>query len=414
MNSVSWPRPRGRLAFWAVTYAFLALLAFSTAPSPLYVLYARRDNFSSLMITLIYAAYALGVVGSLCLASHRSDVHGRRPHLLVAVGLAMAGAAVFIALPTLPGLFAARIISGISVGLTVSTATAYLDELHRRARPRADGSRAQLAAAVANLGGLSLGALLTGVLAQYAGDPLVLPYVALLAMLALAGVAVALSPETRIAPRPVPAYRAQRPSAPGRARRRFYGALIGVLLAYAAPAVFIGLAGTFLATAVHDTSLAMAGATVAVIFAVGIAVLAATRAWPPRRLLIAGMSADIAGLALVVAAAWLPTPSLALFLAGGAIVGAGAAALFRGTLGTVVEISPRERLGEALAGFFLAGYVGLSVPAIAVGIALQFISDRIALLAFAIAVSAGILCTAPLLLAAPGDPMPWALDNSRC
>ena len=80
----------------------------------------------------------------------------------------------------------------------------------------------------------------------------------------------------------------------------------------------------------------------------------------------------------------------------------------------MVEISPRERLGEALAGFFLAGYVGLSVPAIAVGIALQFISDRIALLAFAIAVSAGILCTAPLLLAAPGDPMPSALDNSRC
>ena len=65
----------------------------------------------------------------------------------------------------------------------------------------------------------------------HAGDPLVLPYVALLAMLALAGAAVALSPETRVARRPLPAYRAQRPSAPRHARRRFYGALIGVLLA---------------------------------------------------------------------------------------------------------------------------------------------------------------------------------------
>lgn len=395
------PVPRGRLAFWGVAYAFLALLAFSTAPSPLYVLYAHRDHFSSLTITLIYAAYAFGVVVSLCFASHLSDVHGRRPHLLAAVVLAVAAACLFIAWPALPGLFAARVLSGISVGLTVSTATAYLDELHRCRRSRAVGAPAQLTSTVANLGGLSLGALLTGVLAQYVGHPLVVPYVVLLAMLALAGVAVALSPETRSRRRPLPAYRPQRPSAPEHARRRFYGALIGVLLAYAGPAVFIGLAGTFLATAVHDTSLATAGATVAVLFLVGIAVLSATRTWPARRLIVAGSAADIAGLGIVVGAAWLPTPSLALFLAGGGIVGAGTAALFKGTLGTVVDISPRAQLGEALAGFFLSGYVGLSVPAIAVGIALQFIGERVALLAFAIAVGAGILCAAPLLLGSP-------------
>ena len=261
---------------------------------------------------------------------------------------------MFIAWPALPGLFAARILSGISAGLTVSTATAYLDELHRASHPRADGSRAQLAATVANLGGLSLGALLTGVLAQYVGDPLVVPYVVLLAMLALAAVAVALSPETRRRPAPLPAYRARRPSAPAHARRRFYGALIGVLLAYAGPAVFIGLAGTFLATAVHVTSLATAGATVAVMFVVGVAVVSVTGGWPTRRLLLAGATADVAGLAIIVAAAWLPTPSLALFLTGGAIVGAAAAALFKGKLATVIEISPRNQLGGALAGFFLS------------------------------------------------------------
>jgi hypothetical protein len=65
---------RHRFGFWAVAYAFLAVLSFSTAPSPLYVLYAHRDHFSSLMITLIYAAYAAGVAGSLLLASHLSDV----------------------------------------------------------------------------------------------------------------------------------------------------------------------------------------------------------------------------------------------------------------------------------------------------------------------------------------------------
>jgi hypothetical protein len=131
---------------------------------------------------------------------------------------------------------------------------------------------------------------------------------------------------------------------------------------------------------------------------VGVALLAATSTWPVRPLLATGVALDIGGLALVVVAAWLPAPSLALFLAGGGLVGAGAAALFKGTLGSVVAISPPDKLGEALAGFFLSGYVGLSVPAIAVGIALQFVSARDTLLAFAIAASVGVLGASRLLL----------------
>jgi MFS family permease len=397
--------PRHRLGFWAVAYAFLVLLSFSTAPSPLYVLYARRDHFSSLMITLIYAAYAVGVAGSLFFASHLSDVHGRRPHLLTAVALAMASGALFIAWPALPGLFAARILCGISVGLTVSTATAYLSESHRAQGAASSPGRPQFTAAAANLGGLSLGALLTGMLAQYAGHPLVLPYLVLLGALALAAVAVALSPETRDRERPLPAYRPQRVSAPEGARAPFFAALTGVFLAYAGPAVFIGLAGTFLATAVHDTSLAMTGLTIFVVFTVGVVLLSVIGTWPARRLLAAGAAAEITGLALVVTAAWLPRPSLALFLAGGGVVGAAAATLFKGTLGGLIAISPAGHLGEALAGFFLFGYLGLSLPAIAVGVALQFVSPRGTLLAFAIVVSAGTLAALPLLIAArPGDP----------
>jgi MFS family permease len=395
---------RHRLGFWAVAYAFLALLSFSTAPSPLYVLYARRDHFSSLMITLIYAAYAVGVAGSLFFASHLSDVHGRRPHLLTAVALAVASGALFIAWPALPGLFAARILCGISVGLTVSTATAYLSESHRAQGAATSAARPQFTAAAANLGGLSLGALLTGLLAQYAGQPLVLPYVVLLGMLALAAAAVALSPETRDRRRPLPAYRPQRVSAPEGARAPFFAALTGVFLAYAGPAVFIGLAGTFLATAVHDTSLAMTGLTIFVVFTVGVVLLSVTGTWPARRLLATGAAAQIAGLALVVTAAWLPRPSLALFLAGGGVVGAAAATLFKGTLSGLIAISPAGRLGEALAGFFLSGYLGLSLPAIAVGVALQFISPRGTLLAFAIVVSAATLAALPLLVSTrPGD-----------
>jgi hypothetical protein len=56
-------------------------------------------------------------------------------------------------------------------------------------------------------------------------------------------------------------------------------------------------------------------------------------------------------------------------------------------------------------GRWPAGYVGLSVPVIGVGIALRFVSARVTLLAFAIAVAAGILPSSRILLGAP-TPVP--------
>ena len=61
-------RRRHGLGFWSVAFAFLVVMAFSTVPSPLYGIYQERDGFSSFVITLIYAGYAVGVVGSLLLA----------------------------------------------------------------------------------------------------------------------------------------------------------------------------------------------------------------------------------------------------------------------------------------------------------------------------------------------------------
>jgi MFS family permease len=401
MTSAAADTPSGfryRFGFWAAGYAFVVLLACSTAPSPLYVLYARRDHFSSFMITLIYAAYAVGVLASLIFAAHLSDVQGRRPHLLAAVAFAVASGALFIAWPALPGLFAARILCGISVGLTMGTATAYLTELHLARRRRSAGGQPQLVATAANLGGLAVGALVTGLLAQYVAHPLAVPYWVLLGALVTAAVMVAAAPETRRRQRPRPAYRPQRMSAPEGARPAFAAALAGIFFAFAGPAVFIGLAGTFLAKVVHDRSLAMAGVSIFVEFAAGVALAAATTRWPARRLLAAGLALEVAGLGLVVVAAWLPTPSLAVFIAGGGVLGAAAAALFKGTLGSLVAISPAGKLGETLAGYFASGYIGLSVPVIGVGIALRSASPRDTLLAFAIAVTAGTVAASPILL----------------
>ncbi|HLI60721.1 MAG TPA: MFS transporter [Solirubrobacteraceae bacterium] len=398
MTSLACSSRRLSLGLWAIGYAYFAQLAFSTAPSPLYALYARRDHFSALVITLVFAAYAVGVLASLLLASHRSDVHGRRPHLLVAVALAAAGAGVFLVWRALPGLFLARVLAGIAVGLTMSTATAHISELHRARHPHAAPGRVQRIVAGASLGGMASGALVAGLLARYVSHPLTVPYLVLLGMLGLAGAGIAIAPETRRPRRPLPAYRPQRITTPAGARRPFFAALTGIFFAYATPAVFIGLAGTFLARVVHRGSPALAGASLFIVFAPGVGLVLATGARSSRRLLAAGLVLAIVGLGLIVVAAWLPSPSLGLFLVGGGAIGASAAALFKATLRSVMAISPGSRLGETLAGYYLAAYLGLSIPAIGVGIALRFLAPRVALLAFAILVSGGLLAVSRVLL----------------
>src|SRR5438132_2662374 len=116
--------------FWVAAAAFLVNMGFSAVPAPLYVLYQRRDHFSTITITLVYAVYAVGVIGSLFLGGHVSDWVGRKRVFVPALLINVASALVFLLVPSLPGLLIARVITGISVGLTTATATAYLAELH--------------------------------------------------------------------------------------------------------------------------------------------------------------------------------------------------------------------------------------------------------------------------------------------
>jgi predicted MFS family arabinose efflux permease len=378
-----------------VSFAFLAAVAFSAVPSPLYGLYRARDHFSLFMVTVIYAVYAIGLIGALLLAGHLSDWYGRRRLLLPALGTAICSAIVFLVSKSLAGLLVARLLNGIAIGIAVSTATAYLIELHAVGRPEATARRAQLTASAIPVGGIGVGALLAGILAQWVAHPLTVPYLVLLAALLLGTLGVALSPETREGPKPRPHYRPQRVSVPRDERSTFFAAALSAFMAFATLGLFTGLASLFLAITLHHPSHALAGAVLGAIYGAAVAAQILTVTWPITREFEAGMAAMIIGLALTVLAVWLRPPSLALFIAGGALIGAGGGTIFRGAVGTVMSIAPPDRIAESLAGMFLAGFVGLSLPVVGVGITLsRHVSPKVTILGFAIAVSAGIAASA--------------------
>ena len=377
---------------------FTTVMAFTTVPTPLWSLYSQRDRFSSLTVTIVFAVYALAVALSLFLAGHLSDWLGRRRVLVPALMLEMLAGIVFMAWPSLAGLLLARALSGLGIGAVSATAMAWLAELGG-----VDSRRAQVVAIGANLGGLGLGGLVSGVLAQWSSSALLIPFAVFTAALALALLALLAAPETRERRSPRPRYRPQRVSVPSGSRGRFFAAALGAAIAFAIFGLLTSLAPSFLAGTLHEPSRALAGAVSFAAFATAALAQTVAASRSTQTLLAAAVPALLAGLALLTIAVWLPSPSLAMFLAGDVVVGAGCGLMFKGAIATVAEISPAEHRAEALAGVFLAAYLGLAGPVIGLGALTQIASTRVSLLVFAALLALGVLVAAPALLGRRGS-----------
>ena len=378
-----------RVAFWVVATAFLLNMAFSAVPTPLYVLYQQRDHFSAIMVTIVYAVYAVGVIASLFLVGHVSDWVGRRRILVMALLVNVASALLFIFIPSLIGLIAARVVCGVAVGMTTATATAYLAELHLSSRPGASTKRPQVIAIAANLGGIGFGPLLGGLLAQFAPAPLRLSYIVVGAALVVLALVITSAPETVSILDNPPAWRPQRVAVPSEGRRHFYAATFAGLAAFAVYGVFNSLVPSFLAGTLHETSHAVAGAVAFSAFAAGALAQIALGRLDTTQMLRRSVPILLAGLALFTFGMWVP--SLFIFILGGAVTGAGAGLVFRGGLVAAGSTAPLEARAEVMAGFLLGAYVGLSVPVIGLGIATTHVAAREAMLVFVVLVAIAIV-----------------------
>lgn len=352
------------VGFWIVSAAFVVGMAFSTIPTPLWGLYRVQEHFSTLWVTIAFAAYAVGVLISLFVAGHVSDWLGRVTILVPALALEASAAVLFAVWTSLPGLVVARVLTGLGVGMLTATATAHLAELHAAARPGSRSVRPGVVAVAANLGGLALGPLVAGILAEVAPRPLVIPNAIFLVLLIAAMAAVASVPETvAVESRP---YRAQRVTVPPAARGRYLSVIAGTFGLFAIMGLFTSLAPTFLRS-IGQTSLLVGGLAAFLVFAAAAASQIVLGSLPVTRQLGLGIAVTMVG--MVVIGAGVVGSAAMPFLAGGLVAGAGAGLLLKGALGTAAELAPAAARGEAVAGIFLGGYAGLVVPVLGVGLA---------------------------------------------
>jgi MFS family permease len=378
------------------TYLFAAVMVSTTLPTPLYAIYAHRLSLKPFMITIIFAAYAVGVLAALLLFGRLADLAGRKPVLIAAVAVSAISGVVFITTSNLTGLFVGRFLSGISAGLVTGAATAYISELY------GDRSRGGLVATIANMGGLGLGPLVSGLLAQHAPDPTKLPYAVGIALL-LPALLVLIVPDT-IAREPGgvrTGLRPQRLGVPPDMRIAFAAASIAGFVGFALLGFITSLVGSFLAQGLTDHSHQTAGIVPFLVFAAGTGGQVVAGRWSTRHALLIGLAVAPVGLALITAA--LPADSLALFVCGGIVGGAGVGVAFRAAVVSIAARAPDERRGEVLSTFFVIAYIGITLPVIGAGVLITSSTLFIATVSLAVFVAALAAIAAGILIRLPAS-----------
>ncbi|TYQ11486.1 UNVERIFIED_ORG: putative MFS family arabinose efflux permease [Gordonia westfalica J30] len=376
-------------SFVAAVYAFAVVMLGTTLPTPLYSLYGEELGFGVATTTVIFGVYAAGVIAALIGFGRWSDVIGRRKLLIAGALLSAASAVVFLTAGPVWQLLVGRVLSGLSAGIYAGAATTAVIEL----APPSWRGRAPAVATAANIGGLGMGPLIAGVLAEYAPDPLYTPFFLDLVLLALAFAGIWRLQET-VDVKPGARLGVQRLSVPADMRGVFLRASIAAFAGFAVMGTFTGVMPSFVTQIFGVDDRAFTGFLVFVLFASSAVTQIVVRRMPTEPALIAGCAILIGGTCLSVVG--LITASTPALLAGAVVCGVGQGMSFSKGLASVVAASPADRRAEVTSTYFVVAYVAISLPIVGQGVAAEQWGLRPAGIAFNIGVA--VLALVALIL----------------
>jgi MFS family permease len=341
----------------------VTFLAASSAPSPLYVVYQQQWGFSAITITVVFALYVAGLLGSLLVVGALSDHVGRRPVIGSAVALEAVALVLFLVAGDVTMLAIARVAQGIATGAAMTALGAALVDLSPAHAP----GRAGVVNGVAPLAGLALGALGTGALVEYGPAPTHLAYAILLAGMAVAAVIVAVMPETAV--RRPGALSSLRPKVgiPQRLRADVIALVPMLVASWALGGLYLSLGPSVAATIFGQHSHLVGGIVVTLLTGTGAASAFALRGRPSGQ--VFATAGVLLAVGMVVTLVGVEVETALLAAAGTVVAGIGFGAAALGVFGALARLAAPEERGEVFAVAYVISYVAFSVPAVIAGIA---------------------------------------------
>jgi MFS family permease len=352
---------RRRLGYPLLAVLLVTVLAGANLPSPLYATYQSRYHFGAGMVTGIFAAYSIGVLVALLCLGRLSDHFGRRPVLVLGVLLDAVSACLFLLADGVGILLAARVVSGLAMGIVIGAATAGLAELE----PHHDLGRAALLSAVASLFGFGLGPVIAGLFTEFGPDPTRLVFGVYLVVLASVALVLIVVPETVTSPDRHPDLRPIL-YVPRSIRGPFLSVALPIFSAFAVLGVYAGLVAYLIAHRLHDANHAVAGAVVFALFATAALAELAGHRLSRRNLPLVGQL--LLAIALVLVLLAVATTSLGVLILGTVVGGTATGFTYMASLATVNRIAPPEHRAGVISSLYVSAYLGFSLPVLAIGI----------------------------------------------
>ncbi|GAB3273541.1 MFS transporter [Kineosporia babensis] len=355
---------RRAAGFWLVALTSVVFLAAASAPSPLYVVYQQQWHFGAPTLTLVFALYAIALLITLLVVGGLSDFVGRRPMILISLLLALASMGAFLLANGVAGLIVARALQGVATGVGLGALSAALGDL-------APADRPSLAAGL-NVAsptfGLAAGALLSGVLVEFAPRPTTLVYevLAVLLLILLAAIAVVLP---RGDGRRPGALASLRPTAkvPPNARAAFRSALPVIIATWAIGGLILSLGGSLAASVFGVHNHVIGGVVVTAMAGTGSLAAFLVRGRPARWTMLAASWVLVIGMVVLLVA--IASTTIAVFFVGLALTGIGFGAGFVGAVGSVTQlVQPHER-AELMSAVYVPSYLAFGGAAVLAGLA---------------------------------------------
>ncbi|PSK67351.1 Multidrug resistance protein MdtL [Micromonospora sp. MH33] len=359
----------------------IALLAASSAPTPLYPLYQQQWKLSELTISVVFAVYPVGLLLALLLAGTLSDRYGRKPVTVIAL-IVQAVAMLLLAVAAGPGLLiAARAVQGIATGVAIGAVGAALLDLEAPGRP----GRGALANSVAPPAGMALGVVAATVLVYLRPENAVMIYLALAALF-IAGAAMLLTgPEPRLRPpgsmrpstpatanattgathissAPPPPRRQLR--VPATARRELRILAAAMVAVWALGGFYSSLGPSLLLHIAPDLPLAAGGLIFLAVTVTAVPAVLLTRAAPRAAVRVGSLAVPLAAVLTVAALHGGGPPAL---LGGAVLAGAAFGMVNQGSVRIITAPAGERHRAAVVAVCSIVNYLAMSLPAVAVG-----------------------------------------------
>lgn len=379
-------RPRF-LSTILVTLAIVVATLSSNAPSPLYGLYQQLWGFSSAALTIVFAAYAGGVLLAMFLVGPLSDQVGRRTVMLPSLAVVVFAAVVFCLAQNLAWLIVARLLAGIGTGSLVSAASAALVEVD----PDGDRQRAAMIATTGFTIGAASGPAMSSLALHFNWWPTKLPFILVAGVAAVVAMGLKLllwsGVEVRGKAFSLRSWRPQRVSVPRELAWPFFLAAAGIGLSWSVGSIFAALGPSFVVQLLGVRDRSLAGLVVVGFQLCGGVAQVRAGSHSPRQMLRLGPAVMAAGLLVWVTAFFIKSPLL--FVLGTVITASGFGATFVGSAAVVNRGALPEKRGEVVSALYSVGYLTMALPVLGVGYGADRLGLKLTLVLFTAVIVAG-------------------------